>query len=399
MKDKILKNVGLMTEKNCTGCRACEQLCPVKCIKMTANNEGFLLPQVQEDVCIGCSVCVNNCPQNNKLKLNSIREVLCVKNKDDVSLSKSASGGVFPVLAEFVLENNGLVFGSTYDEEVNVLNIGIDNKDEIEKIQGSKYVQSDTKGTFTEAKIALDSGRMVLYTGTPCQIGGLKAFLRKDYDNLITAEIICHGVPSLKFFKAFLEYLNNKYGRKITGIDFRCKDRGWGNAVYRLFYKKNGKNIKKVVYTDKSSYYDAFLKGNICRKSCYSCLYARGQRIADITMGDFWGAEEFHKNFNSINGASYLSLNTEKGIRYLKAIENKFDYEKSDYKYAIKYNHNLEKPTPISNKRDFIYEEFIKLGNNGYKIFDYDCLKPSVGIKKKITNRLPAKLRNWLKKL
>ena len=202
-----MENISKLNKNNCTGCRMCEQICPVNAIKMIENKEGFIEPVIDKTKCINCGLCSKRCPQLNEIKREDYKmEVYAAKNKNIEEQKSSSSGGVFSVLANYVLENNGIVFGCAFNDNLIAEHIGIEDKNELYKLRGSKYVQSNTKNTFKDVKENLENSRMVLYSGTPCQIAGLKQFLGKEYDNLYTVDLVCHGVPSPKLFKKLFLY-------------------------------------------------------------------------------------------------------------------------------------------------------------------------------------------------
>ena len=200
-------------KSKCSGCHACSSICPKKCISLVADEEGFLYPKVNEKECLNCNLCEQVCPFLNPIGISKDEAPIAyaAKNLDEGTRTKSSSGGVFTAIAEHVIGQGGIVFGSAFDSPYNVVHIGVQKKDELQRLRGSKYVQSKIGNTYQEAKEALVSGRVVLFTGTPCQIGGLKAFLKKDYPNLYTQDLICHGVPSPKIFKEYKKFIEKKY--------------------------------------------------------------------------------------------------------------------------------------------------------------------------------------------
>lgn len=334
----------------CTGCRACEQLCPKQCISMKSNEEGFLVAEIDENVCIGCGLCQKRCPQNNMPDKYSPIKVLAVRYKKDMELKASASGGAFVALAHQVLEQNGVVFGAAYGEDWKVGHIAVHNEEDLHKLQGSKYVQCNTLHTYSEVKTLLCEGKKVLYSGTPCQIGGLRAFLRKDYDNLLTIDLICHGVASPKLFQKYIGWLGKETGGKILSYNFRDKAGGWG-----LGYKTKTKTKTKTRAANLDPYYYHFLKGDTYRECCYRCNYCTQERAGDITIGDYWGIEREHPKFYSTKGVSVVLLNTDKALNLLERVMDVFYIQESTFEKAAKKNHNLLSPTPRPQVRDSIY--------------------------------------------
>ena len=221
----------------CTGCRTCEQVCPKSCISMKFSSEGFLEPFNDLDQCVDCGLCQRRCPQNN-LKVYPLSEkVFAVKSKNDKELYKSASGGAFAALARYFLEQNGVCVGASYYKGWNVGHKIIRSLDDLPSLQSSKYVQSDTLHTYSEVRCLLSQGIKVLYSGTPCQIAGLNSFLGNvDKSNLLTIDLICHGVPSIKLFKSYIQWLEHRYGEPI--IDFNFRDKSSGSFAFCLFCGK-----------------------------------------------------------------------------------------------------------------------------------------------------------------
>lgn len=296
----------------CTGCRTCEQLCPKQCISMKSNGEGFLVAEVDESVCVNCGLCRKRCPQNNIPEKHSPIEVLAARYKDNDKLRNSASGGAFAAMAQYVLSQGGTVFGAAYQVDWSVGHIAVYDEKNLYKLQGSKYVQSDTLHTYSEVRALLDEGKKVLFSGTSCQIGGLRAFLRKDYDNLLTVDLICHGVASPLLFRKYIEWLGQKVKGKILFYNFRDKTGGWG-----LGYKTKTKTKTKPSNLD--PYYYHFLKGDTYRECCYRCNYCSQARVGDITIGDYWGIEQAHPSFYSTKGVSVVLLNNRQSHKAVRS--------------------------------------------------------------------------------
>ena len=220
----------------CTGCRTCEQLCAHKAIQMVEDNEGFITASINQELCVDCGLCQKRCPQNTPVEKSSAKKVLAIRLKDDEMLYRSASGGAFAGIAKAWIEEGGVVVGVVYDNKWNAHHTCATTMEELLQTQSSKYVQADTRQTYSEVKKLLQEGKRVLFSGTGCQIGGLKAFLHKDYDNLLTMDLICHGVASPLLFKKYIEWLGEKSGSPILEYDFRDKKGGWGLG-YKYKYK------------------------------------------------------------------------------------------------------------------------------------------------------------------
>lgn len=313
MEEKFIK---ILNKKDCTGCRACEQICPVKAISMKEDDEGFITPKVDEERCIKCGLCKKTCGQidrfYNKNNLEE-RKFLGVRPKEKEIAKNSTSGGIAYLISKMVIEENGIVFGSAYDENLMPYQKYVKDKKELQQLRGSKYVTSDTKKTFSQVKEFLEEGKKILYIGVPCQIGGLKKFLKKDYENLYTIDIICHGVPSQKIFKKYLE------------------------------------NEEKKL-----------------RECCYECKYANLDRIGDITLGDLWGIEQFDYDFYDKNGVSLAIVNTIKGEKIFNKVKNLVEYRQYNEQQVTKFNGNLKHPTTRPQNREIIYKQLDEMSFEEY---------------------------------
>lgn len=358
--------------KECCGCGSCINICPKNAISMKPDDMGFLYPNIDQSLCVDCGLCVKSCAFQNIREKNSPIEVYASVRKDKEKLKKSASGGIFAVVAEHILSENGAVFGcsmETEDGKFYPRHIKAENKKDLLKIQRSKYVQSDTGKIFREVKKELLTGKKILFSGTPCQVAGLKAFLKKDYENLYTLDLICHGVPSIKLFQDYISYMEQK--RKIRIKDFIFRDKSsQGGLIGRITYTKNGKTFKKPVDTKLSSYYSYFLSGSIYRKSCYNCKYTNSHRTGDITIGDYWGFRKiypdiYEKMFSIKDGISAMIINTEKGRQLFETIKDDIVFFQSDYESVSKFNPQLLQPCKKTQLYDRISEKYRKYGYSG----------------------------------
>mgnify|MGYP002647920137 CR=1 FL=1 len=372
---------------NCTGCRACEQLCPKHCIAMRPDKEGFATACVDEEKCVDCGLCRKSCPQNRTDLLNqTAHRTIAVRLKDEGTLHKSASGGAFAGLAAAVINQGGVVFGVRYNEDLKAIHAKAESQEELYPLLSSKYVQSDTGSAYQEVKDYLMTGRLVLFSGTGCQVAGLKSYLKVDYDNLILIDLVCHGVTSPLLFQKYIEMLSKKHGAKIEEYDFRDKSGGWGLG-YKYKYKY------KYGLCTLDPYYKYFLDGTAYRECCYSCKYAKTERCGDITIADYWGIEKFHPSFYSYKGVSLVLLNTEKGNLFWEKSSNCFEWIESKLEYAVVENGNLQKPTRRKAEvRDHIYDEINTLPAAGYfkKCMPVcpsmaDCVKSFMPMRLKLT--------------
>ena len=347
----------------CCGCEACKEICPVNCITMEYDSEGFLFPVVNKEKCINCNKCVSVCSifsekKNLDEKIKNI-EVFAAWNKDEKIRKESSSGGVFSLLAENILNNNGIVIGAMFNENNVVEHNFVDNIKDLYKLRGSKYVQSSTNGMYSLTKKYLEEGKEVLYSGTPCQIEGLYKFLNKKYENLITCGIVCHGVPSPGIFYDYLQYIGKKYENKIEKIFFRKKIEGWHKFYFEINFK-NKKKYEKIFIND--YFCNGFNQNLYLRNSCYSCKYKLN---SDIIVGDFWGIELSRPEIDDNKGISLVILTTKKGKEILKKIENKSEYFISNLENAILKNPNILSPSYENSARKDFYLDYNKLGFEG----------------------------------
>lgn len=348
--------------EKCCGCGACEQVCPENAIELKPNEEGFLYPVLNETLCIGCGICKKICPYDNNKQLNEPVEVYAVQNNCVEELLKSSSGGMFSALADYIIANGGFVAGCIFDDSFKAVHILSRDAIEIEKMRGSKYVQSETGAVFKDVKQILDDGKIVLFTGTPCQIDGLKRFLQKDYENLFTVDLICHGVPSPLLLK---EYLNQESKKgSIIDIKFRNKERNGWCSQGSITYSLNKSEKTKTITPFKDSYYNLYyLENCVSRLSCYSCPYATDKRASDITIGDYWNIDEKLNYSEFKNGMSVVLVNTQKGKKLFDDIKNNLKAYKTDLSHAKKGNGNLVNAGNKPVKRDYIYRKILE---NGY---------------------------------
>ncbi|PYG87803.1 coenzyme F420-reducing hydrogenase beta subunit [Ruminiclostridium sufflavum DSM 19573] len=382
-------------KKSCFGCRACEQICPNRSVSMLEDEEGFIYPHVNESLCTGCGLCVRHCPQLKDVVFSGHSDtpkVFAAKLKNSEILLRSSSGGMFSAIAETVIENGGVVFGCAFDNNLTARHICADKKEALASLRGSKYVASDLNNTYIQALNYLKQGQRVFYTGTPCQIAGLKAFLGRDYENLLTADLICHGVPSQKLFSKYLDWLKVKLGGQIIAFDFRNKEkRGWGFCC-----KVETAAKARHLNAEFDPYYSAFLEAKTYRYSCYSCKYAKTAREGDLTIADYWGIEFFHPGFYSKKGVSLLLVNSLKGQKMFEALKDKADCIPSKLEYAVYNNVNLTGPSKMPSSRTAIYKEIDALD---FGLYARKYLKPSNKLKAVIKTIIPQPFRLMLKKL
>ncbi len=345
----------LCSEKYCSGCHACFNICPTKSITMAAASDGFLYPEVESATCIECGLCEKACPILNKTeKADSVPTAFAAYSNEKIALEHSSSGGLFYHIAKSFLENGGVVFGAAFDETFKVAHKAIYSLEDITELQGSKYVQSEIGSTYKEAKGLLDSGKNVLFTGTPCQIEGLYSFLGKDYDNLYTQDIICHGVPSPKVWDIYLKYRESVAKSSIRKVFFRYKKYGWKKYSV-LFQFADNTEYSDVVSHD--TYMRGFLADLYLRQSCSACKGKGLNRRADITLADFWGIENVVPQMYNEKGTSLVFIHTKKGELLFQGIKDSIIFAQCDVSEAVKYNSAAVQSVKAHKKRDRFISE------------------------------------------
>lgn len=301
----------------CYGCGACKQICPVGAIDIIQNEEGFYCAIISKDKCINCSKCIDVCPRLNVHYVNDEEpECYAIMANDEIRL-ESSSGGIFSLAAEVIMQKGGCVVGATWGNNFNVEHRVVWDKEKLKALKGSKYVQSTTVDTYSEVKEILEAGKYVLYTGCPCQIAGLYSFLGKKYERLYTIDLICHGTPSSKVLR---KYLEDTYGLdNVQNVNFRDKSYfGWSTEMNVLL--KNGEIIRRLSRED--TWYKAFLQQLSLNKACASCQFSRLPRQGDISIGDFWNIENYNVKLNDRKGTSLLLVNNTKGLELVNAFND-----------------------------------------------------------------------------
>lgn len=348
-------------KENCSGCGVCKLICPNNAISMVVDKEGFLYPYINLEKCTNCGLCKKICPFKGKqqLKENKNLKIFAVKNKNQEVREKSSSGGVFSLLAEEVIKQKGSVYGALLDKKNQVMHAEITQIKNLYKLYGSKYVQSDLKNVYNEIKEKLSKGKKILFSGTPCQVAGLKAYLgnRKE-DNLILVDIICHGVPSPSIWEDFVKTLEKENNSKLKKFYFRNKDFGWLESVKRCRAEFLNKKIRRNELTN--SFNNLFLNDLILRPSCHNCPFTTFDREGDITLGDFWRIIEEIPSFYDNKGVSTILINTEKGKKEFNKIKKDIFYCKSNKRQTKQKT--LERPTPKNKKRKQFWKEYSKKG-------------------------------------
>ncbi len=383
--------IDIRDKTECTGCTACKHSCGKNAIFMRADKEGFLYPQVDASLCVKCKKCVEVCASNIELSKIELPSTFAVKTKELDVLLNSSSGGVFFHLTENILEEQGVVFGAAFTDDLIVKHIGVESLDDVWKLMGSKYVQSDLGDVFKQIKELLELSRKVLFVGTPCQVAGLKTYLKKDYGNLILVDFICHGVPSPLAFEKYVETLKRKYGNKINLIKFRDKSIDWKQFSVAIMENKNC--VERRLFKE-NIWMQGFLDNLFLRPSCYECKFKAGKNASDITIGDFWGIQTLIPEFYDGKGVSMCCLNTEKGKSIFALIKENFDVQSVDYQKSISLNTAYSKSAIRHNARDLFFENIhrIPIESNIEK-----SLSPDIITRVKLKMRTVSK-KYWSKK-
>ena len=356
MKGPQLCNVDL-----CTGCEACKNICPQSCIEMEPNPEGFLYPVIDFEVCNGCKQCEKSCPVLKRIELNRLDQPLVYAcwNKNEAVRMKSSSGGIFSALAEFVLESGGVIFGAAYDEGLHVVHRYVEDLGKLDSLRGSKYVQSEIGYAYRQVKDILNSGRVVLFVGTPCQIAGLHSYLGQSFQKLITVDFICHGVPSVLVLKKYAQSIEKKIKQEIIHIDFRDKRQGWeNNSVIGLTSQGNECHLKGR----QSSFYHGFILGIFLRQSCYNCPMIGVPRMGDLTIADFWGIirDDTITQAEVDKGVSLLMINSKDvGQAIFEKVADKLFFKTRTLQEAKQGNSPMMIPAPRPTDRENFFRDLL----------------------------------------
>ena len=358
--------------ENCCGCGACAAACPKAAITMEEDARGFVYPRVDYDQCVGCGACVKSCGLQARIGAETEGPWFAAAGRMDIA--SSASGGVFATLARGVIAEGGCAFGAAYEQYDGGLRVRHHMADDERSLAGllnSKYVQSDAGSCFPEVRSQLKSGRRVLFCGTPCQVAGLRGYLGRDWPNLLTADLVCHGVPSERLFNGCVQEACDKYGSQVVDFRFRCKREGWGHSLLLLLLLQDGREV--AIPAAKSAYYDMFLKLKTLRDSCYTCPFAGSFRAADLTLGDFWGVEHNRPDLlregelDLQRGVSCLLVNNERGREAVKRYADKLYVAEADFDEIAKGNDQLRHPSVKPEDRNIYLGAFERGGWNAIK--------------------------------
>lgn len=376
--------INIIDKSKCNGCHACYSICPVGCIEMLADSEGFLYPSVDKERCIDCSKCEAVCPvANNKCQNpDSLQTGYAAYAKDEKIRLESSSGGIFTLLAEAVIDIGGVVFGAAMTDDCkSVHHIAVENKETLKKLRGSKYLQSSVENTFKTVREYLENGRTVLYSGTPCQIGGLYSYLGKNYENLYTQDLICHGVPSQLIWDKYLQFKEVSSDASAKKVFFRNKADGWKNYSVLLEFE-NGNNYHGKFRDD--LYMKGFLSNIYLRPSCYECSFKTANRQADITLADFWGIQDILPEMDDDKGTSFVWIHSEKGKKLFDKLTDSICFKPVDTDKALSRNTSAVKAAPLTQKREEFFDYIKRSGNIAAGIEKYTKAPLSKRIKQKL---------------
>ncbi|MEG2206999.1 MAG: Coenzyme F420 hydrogenase/dehydrogenase, beta subunit C-terminal domain [Clostridia bacterium] len=377
----------------CTGCRACEQICPTKAIVMRENEEGFSYPIVNIEKCIHCALCDAHCHLLKPAAATEEPTAYAAINQNQRQLALSASGGIFAGIASAVLAQGGCVFGCAYDADMKPHHTMIECSNELPLLQGSKYVESDLEDCYPRAKQQLLAGRTVLFCGTGCQIAGLLAFLGKPCDNLLTISLICHGVPSRRLFAQHVEAVARSHGKRLTDARFRSKRKPAFDPFCLEHVFDDGSSA--FLRASASAYYQHFLRGTTYRESCYVCRYASAERICDFTIGDYWGVERFHPSISASESTSVLLVHTAKGRKLLNDLHERLTLIPSQLCWVKAENEQLCHPSKRPEARSQIYRQIEQLG---YSRWEQQYRHSTLFLKKRLRELIPHSAKAFLKR-
>ena len=337
----------LASKSQCTGCTACVSICPCHCIQMQKDDAGFQFPEmIEQSACIGCGACERLCPVMSNKEFNSDLSAVAYAafSKNDLLRMGSSSGGIFSELADVVLQSGGLICGAEYDVEGAVKHICVDNKMELWKLRGAKYSQSILGDSFQILKKQLDSGRKVLFSGTPCQVAGLKSFLKRDYDNLICVDFVCHGVPSPMVWEKYIKYRaqNDNSGVAASHINLRNKESGWSKYSYSVEFAYSDNN-RYLCENGADPFIRFFVGDYILREACSDCHFKGYSRVSDITLGDFWGIWDVCPEMDDNKGTSLVLLHSQKGKQLFQAVSDRMEVQEVSLEQASKMNPSMLK--------------------------------------------------------
>lgn len=359
--------IRIADKSRCCGCEACRNVCPRQCITMRTDSEGFAYPGVDASACVDCGLCETVCPELHPGERRLPVAVYAARNRDESVRSACSSGGVFTRLAEWILDRGGVVFGARFNEKWEVVHDYAGTREDLARFRGSKYVQSRIGDTYRQAERFLKEGRMVLFTGTSCQIAGLKRFLRREYENLLAVDVVCHGVPSPRVWSRYLDDLTEGMPESISSVSFRDKQEGWRD--FSLKVACGGQTYRENLRKD--PFFRLFLENLTLRPSCHSCPSKGGRSCSDMTLGDFWGIERVDPAFDDDRGCSVVLVYNPAWRPVLEGI----DLRQVAYDQVLPGNSPIEESVRPSVNRNYLF----RLLDRGRSVADICrlCLDPS----------------------
>lgn len=348
--------IDIKEKSKCCGCTACKSICPQNAIEMVEDEEGFLYPKVNREKCINCGLCDKVCPVLNAKEEKKEQKAYIFQHKDDNVRRQSTSGGAFTAIAEYVLDKNGIVYGAMFDENFNVIHNSVEKKEELYKFRNSKYVQSEIGNCFVKIKKELEENKIVCFSGTSCQIEGLKRYLAKEYDNLILVDVVCRAVPSPLIWRKYLKLRMQKY-KDIKYIMFRDKYYGYKYSNFSIYNKKGDKSQEYHSGVESDPYLRAFFS-NICdRPSCYSCKFKKQNRESDITIWDCFEVEKYNKDFDDDKGTTRVLVHNLKGKKIIEELSTNNNVQEIDVEKATKGFLAMFQPVKNNDRREVFFKD------------------------------------------
>ena len=381
----LTDNVSVVPKDECCGCTACYASCSSKAIFMQPNEEGFLYPHIDENKCVRCGKCLKVCKE---IRFHQEPQTIyACWSKDDYLRLHSSSGGVFSIIAENVLSKGGAVCAVGYSDDCKeCLHKIIRNADELDDLRRAKFVQSKKHDVYHQVNELLRANVEVLFCGTPCEVGGLRQYLGREYENLLTCDIICGCVSSPMVYRTYIEFMNKEYNANAVRVNFKDKRKGW-----------RGKAIT-ITFDNGDEYYNSILDDDYCvsfhsryniRPSCFNCKYRNLQRVSDITLGDFWAIEKYKEEYDDNKGTSFVLVNTKKGDKILNQLDLNIHLMNIDYEeYASSFNWCMHRnPTGMPNEdRRTFYEDVKSMPFDQMAAKDLAAIKEARKQKKKEQN-------------
>ena len=376
--------------ENCCGCNACGDACAHQAITFKTDNEGFWYPEIDKQKCTDCGLCEKVCPIINikELKKNDLPQSICyaAEHKNLEVVFDSTSGGLFSALADIMYKNGGYVGGAVFNKDFSVRHYISNDKKDLPRLRSSKYLQSNLEGFYIQVRDLLMNGERILVCGGPCQMAALRAFLRKDYDNLIIADYICRGINSPKVWRKYLDSFEERYGSKVIYCKAKSKEYGWRNLTQKVILE-NGKAYYET--RNESNFTKGYLRtGVFCRPSCYDCKFKGYPRIADITLADFWGIEKVNRSLEKNLGTSLVMVNSKKGRAFFEQVKKRINFVEVPFNSIEAGNRSLNLSVePPKVDREKFFEDLNKMSFLDLAEKYNFSLKKKKGIKHQIKHK------------